>query len=240
MQKEIKQIVEMIFNNYQLTDRERDLVDHSLSFPLNFARIGKIIELSINNKMDKTTIICFLVYQLIKSVPDQIDICEKLEKDERVLLSDFQSISNINQLTTSEEVEDIKKLFLVMGKDLRVVMLKLFGVYYDISVLNLPLTQEQKGFVNQVKEIHVPLSERLGLDYLKQLMNDNVVRLEHPEEYHRLKIAIESKQEENAKQLELTKSKIENLLKELNIKGEIHSRIKKVSSIFNTRQEYTN
>jgi len=156
-----------------------------------------------------------------------------LTKDEKVLLADFQSISNINQLTTSEEVEDIKKMFLVMGKDLRVVMLKLFGVFYDISVLTLPLSQEQMGFVKQVKEIHVPLSERLGLDNLKQLMNDNVVRLEHPDEYNRLKIAIESKQEENAKQLELTKRKIENLLKELNIKGEIHSRIKKVSSIFN-------
>ena len=232
--EEIRQIIELISKNYKLTERENKLIEYALSYPLNYPRVAKIVEMSIRNKLDKMTVLCFVIYQLIKNHPDQEEkVWENLSKEEKTMVADFKSIQNINQLTASEEVEDIKKLFLVMGKDLRVVMLKLFGVYYDISILNNPLSEEQKRFVMQVKEIHVPLSERLGLDNLKQAMNDNVVRLEYPEEYQRLKIAIESKQEENSKQLEITKSKIEALLKELNIKGEIQSRIKRVSSIFN-------
>ncbi|MBQ8908967.1 MAG: bifunctional (p)ppGpp synthetase/guanosine-3',5'-bis(diphosphate) 3'-pyrophosphohydrolase [Clostridia bacterium] len=234
MEEIANRINKMIAENYQLTEREEKLAQYALSFSLNFPRIEKMIERSIDIKLDKTTIVCFLVYQLIKMNPEQEEkVVAKLNKEEQVLVTDFKSIKNINELTTSEEVEDIKKLFLVMGKDLRVVILKLFGVYYDVSILNNPLTEEEKGFVKQVKEIHMPLSERLGLDNLKQAMNDNVVRLEHPEEFERLTLAIESKREENIKQLEITKAKIENVLKELNIKGEIQSRIKRVSSIFN-------
>lgn len=234
MQEKANEIFSLIASSYQLEEKEEKILLQALSYPLDFSRIGKMIELSINSKLDKNTIIAFVVYQLAKFHSEEADkLIALLSQDAKDMVVDFKSIRNINSLTASEDVEDIKRLFLVMGKDIRVVMLKLFGVYYDISILNLPLTEEQKNFVQQVKEIHVPLSERLGLDSLKQAMNDNVVRLEYPEEYERLKQAIESKQKEHSQQLAITKKKIEGLLKDLNIKGEIHSRVKRISSIFN-------
>ena len=77
------------------------------------------------------------------------------------------------------------------------------------------------------------VAERLGLDKLKQNLYDNVIRLEHPDEYRRLKMTIESHREENEKQLAITKERIQKILDDLKINGEIVCRIKHISSIFN-------
>ncbi len=234
MENTEKQIISLINEAYSLTDKEKEVVQEIVKYDINLDRVFSIAQLIVSGKLDKASMLSFLAYQLYKVEPE---IAEKLYQDftieEKEMIKYFQTIKDINSLTSSVEADDIKRIFLVMGNDLRVVIIKLFGIYYDISVLNNPLSDSQKNFVKQVRDIHVPLSERLGLDKLKQLLFDNVIRLEYPDEYIRLKLAVESQEEENRKQLELTRTKLENLLKELNINGEILCRIKHISSIFN-------
>ena len=229
-----EELQEKIKNNFTLNNQENEIVKNVLSHDLNFDRINVITKLIIDTKLDKASLIAFLVYQLYKVYPEDGDeITKKLNKEEQAMVEDYKTIKDINQLTLSEEIEDIRRMFLVMSNDMRVVIIKLGGIYYDISKLNLPLDDNQWRFVNQVKDIHVPLAERLGLDKLKQNLYDNVIRLEHPDEYNRLKITIESKREENEKQLEITKAKLQGILDSLKINGEIVCRIKHISSIFN-------
>lgn len=234
MAETVDLIKKQILNNFKLTDDEKSFIDEMLAIDINYQRVNKIIELIVKNKLDKSSLLAFINYQLFKVEPILADkISEHFSEEEREMIEDFKTIRDISQLTQSEEIEDIKRMFLVMSKDLRIVMIKLFGIYYDISILENPLNQSQTNFVKQVKEIHIPLSERLGLDKLKQGLYDNVIRLEYPEEYERLKKTIENEQEENQKQLEITKIKIQEILEELKIKGTIESRIKHISSIFN-------
>lgn len=234
MVKTLKEIKEILSSNYSFSKEETDSVNKFLEFDINLPRVKVILELIVSNKLDKSSVLAFLNYQLFKVSPDLADqLALTLNDEARAMIDDFKTIKDINQLTQSEEVEDIRRMFIVMSNDLRVVIIKLFGVYYDISVISGPVSDEDSLFVKQVKEIHIPLAERLGLDNLKQLLYDNIVRIEHNEEYERLKKAIEVKQEENQKQLDLAKQKIENILVQLGIKGEIVSRIKHISSIFN-------
>jgi len=234
MEECIRQIKDILSTNFSFTEEENFEIDKMLSYDINLPRVKKIIELIVSSKLDKSSAKAFINYQLFKVQPEIADeIAKNFTEDERSIISNFKTIKDINQLTQSEEVEDIKRMFIVMSSDLRVVIMKLFGVYYDISIIQNPITEAQAYFVNQVKEIHVPLAERLGLDSLKQNLYDHVVRIEFPDEYERIKNAIESKQSENQQQLELTKSKIEKILQQINIDGEIISRIKHISSIFN-------
>ncbi len=229
-----RQIISLLKNNFNFDENELNIVEKILTFDLNYSRISVIVELIVKTKLDKSSVLSFLTYQLYKVLPDEADkISSKMSKEVQDMINNFKTIKDINRLTASDEIEDIKRIFLVMGKDLRVVIIKLFGIYYDISILNNPLNESQKLFVRQVRDIHVPLSERLGLDKLKQILYDNVIRLEYPDEYLRLKSAIESKEEENRKQLELTKDKLQEILNDLKINGTIMSRIKHISSIFN-------
>ena len=209
MENMAEQITSLLEKSYTFDENENGIIKEIFSGNMNFPRIKCIAELIINMKLDKTSMFAFLVYQYYKVEPQKAEILlERLTKEEQEIVYDFKMIKDLNQLTPSEEIEDIKRLFLVMGKDLRVVIIKLFGIFYDISILNNPLDDAQKSFIKQVRDIHVPLSERLGLDKLKQMLYDNVIRLEYPEEYNRLKIAVESKEEENSKQLMITKAKL--------------------------------
>ena len=229
-----KGIKQKIYNNFVLNDDETSFVEQMLSENVNSKRIDAILNNILFYKLDKNSLLAFLNYQLFKINPDKAEkLCKTLDSETQDMVKDFKTVKDINSLTISDEVDDIRRMFLVMSKDMRVVMIKLFGIGYDISVIEPPLNDSQKLFVNQVKEIHVPLSERLGLDKLKQNLYDNVVRIEYPEDYYALKRQIESKKQENEEQLELSRKKIQALLDELNIKGEIVSRIKHISSIFN-------
>lgn len=231
---DLTEIKRLLSDNFSFTNEENSLIEKMLEFDVNMPRVKTILSLIVQNKLDKSSILSFLNYQLFKIQPEIADnIAQAFSEEVRAMVEDFKTIKDINQLTQSEEVEDIRRMFIVMSNDLRVVLIKLFGVYHDISILENPIESNQTAFIRQVKEIHVPLAERLGLDRLKQKLYDHVIRLEYPEEYYRLKNAIETKQEENQRQLDLTKTKIENILKELGIKGEIVSRIKQISSIFN-------
>lgn len=230
----ISLLKEKISKNFKLNERDNEIIDELLRHDLNYDRINVITKLIIDTRLDKSSLIAFLCYQLYKVYKQDGEALEaKLNEEERAMVEDYKTIKDINQLTLSEEIEDIRRMFLVMSNDMRVVIIKLCGIYYDISKLNLPLDENEWHFVKQVEDIHVPLAERLGLDKLKQNLYDNVIRLEHPSEYNRLKNTIESKRYENEEQLKITKQKIQSILDDLKINGEIVCRIKHVSSIFN-------
>ena len=233
-EKNIEKIKDIVFNQYEFSNDEKLTMEKMLQYELNYDRIYVILKAIKDYNLDKNSVLAFLNYQLFKQYPLVADeLSQSFNQDVKEMIEDFKTIKDINQLTISEEIEDIRRMFIVMSKDMRVVMIKLMGIYYDISVLDNPLNEEQKRFVKQVKDIHIPLSERLGLDKLKQNLYDNVVRLEFPNEYNDLKNTIESKKAENEEQLAITKAKIQEILDDLHINGKIESRIKHISSIFN-------
>ena len=230
----MEKIKDNIFSHVKLNINDKKLVNEMICEEMNLERVDVITDMIISMKLDKDSVIAFLAYQLYKVDENKAnEIEKKLNQDRIEMLEAYKIIKDISQLTLSEEIEDIKRMFIAMSKDMRVVYIKLAGIFYDISVLKLPLSERKKSFVKQVEEIHVPLAERLGFDRLKQDLADNVIRLLHPEEYKRLEETVASKYEENEKQLALTKSKIQKILDDLNIKGEIVTRQKHISSIYN-------
>ncbi len=229
------QIKNVVTTAFELSQTELEIIDEILKCSsLNLDRIKYITENCITFHLDKKSIMAFLDYQYYKVEPDKAnELAKKMSTEEKEIIDEFITIKDINNLTPSENIEDIRRMFIVMSRDTRVVIMKLFGICYDVSMLKLPLNDTESYFLKLVKEIHVPLSERLGLDKLKLAMNDNVVRLEHPTEYTKLVEEIKNKQEENEKQLKLSKERIQEILDDLKINGHIESRIKHVSSIFN-------
>lgn len=230
--EKVAKLKEKVLAFYEFSAEEKLILEQLICKELNLDRCEYIIDEMIKIKLGKSSILAFLDYQLFKAKPEKADeIAKKLTIDEQELVASFKTIKDIKALTKSEEIDDIKKMFLALSKDVRIVMIKLAGIAYDIAQVTLPLSEEDESFVKLVREIHIPLAERLGIDRLKLAMDDNVIRLEHPEEYNRVQKLIESKTEENTEQLLLTKKRLEQILDDLHIKGEITYRQKHISSI---------
>ena len=123
-------------------------------------------------------------------------------------------------------------MFLGLGNDIRVVIIKLAGILYDVKHLSLPLNDADKDFVANVKQVFAPLAERLGLSSMKSYMEDYCFKLQEPVMYHALLDELNRQQQSNEKQIEITKVRLQGILDDLGVQGEIQSRQKHVSSIF--------
>ena len=229
----INKILDKITSSIEISEKDLALIKDILCEEMNLPRCYSILDFIFEMRLDKNSAVAFLLYQLYKVKPERAEkLKEEINSEENSMYETYKQIRDISDLTLSEDVEDIKNMFLALSKDIRVVVIKLAGILYDIKHINPPLSESQKKFITQVRDIHVPLSERLGFDKLKLALDDNVIRLEDPIGYKTLADNLEEKKEENEKQLELTKSRIQDILVDLGIKGEIQYRVKHISSIY--------
>ena len=222
-----------ILSSYKLQEKDKILILKLLNDKIDFDRIDEILDFMTELKLDKSSLIGFLAYQFYKVDQERAEsLLKELTKDELKIFEGFKSLKEMRYLTRTEEVDDIRRLFLGLGKDLRVVIIKLAGILYDVKHLKEPLSEKDKDFVSNVKEIFAPLAERLGLSTMKSIMEDYCFKYQDPKMYNMLVNSIELKKDENDMQIEITKFRLQKILDELGIKGEIQARQKHVSSIF--------
>lgn len=226
-------LIKKIFNNYKLQEKEKLLLVKIVNDELNLERCDEILDFMIKFKLDKSSLVGFLAYQLFKANPEKADKLSKdFTKDELSVYNGFKNLKDIRYMSKTEEAEDIRRMFLGLGNDIRVVVIKLAGILYDVKHLSLPLSEADKDFVANVKDVFAPLAERLGLSSMKSYMEDYCLRLQEPLMYNALISELEKQKDSNEKQIEITKVRLQIILNDLGIEGEIQSRQKHVSSIF--------
>ena len=116
-QETIKEIKDKIYLNYSLDDRDKTIVEKSLESGINFDRIKTILDLIIQIRLDKSSVLGFLAYQHYKVFPDKNEeIYNLLNDEERQMFADYKTIRDISSLTLSEEIDDIRKMFIIMGQ----------------------------------------------------------------------------------------------------------------------------
>lgn len=231
MKEELKKY---IYNNLQkLTEKDREFISSLICDEMNLDRCKFICEKIFALSLDKNAVVSFLAYQKYKVFNDkEEEITTKLNADQLKMFDAFKKIKDVSNLPRKEEADDIRKMFLALSNDLRVVIIKLAGIMYDVKNLKEMKTEQDLDFVNNVKEVFAPLAERLGLSSMKSYMEDYCFKLQNPEMYNMLEQNVLLNTEKNQKQIEITRTRLENILKELGIKGEIQARQKHISSIF--------
>lgn len=226
-------LIEKVLKNYKLQEKDKALIERLVDEEMDIPRCEEILDFIIELKLDKSSIIGFLGYQLFKVKPETADeLSKSFTKDELSIYNGFKNLKDIRYVSKTEEAEDIRKMFLGLGNDIRVVIIKLAGILYDVKHLSLPLNDADKDFVANVKQVFAPLAERLGLSSMKSYMEDYCFKLQEPVMYHALLDELNRQQQSNEKQIEITKVRLQGILDDLGVQGEIQSRQKHVSSIF--------
>jgi len=229
-----EKIKDYVFENYNnLTEKERIFISNFLCDEMNLPRCYFIIKNIKELSLDKNSVVSFIAYQYYKAkkVEDK-NFLMNLNTDQKKMYDAFKVIKDATMVSRTEEAEDIRKMFLAMSNDLRVVIIKLAGILYDIKSQKEIKNQAEKDFVNNVKEIFAPLAERLGLSNMKSEMEDHCFRLQNPDKYTLLEQNVLLNKDKNQMQIEITRKRLEDILKDLGIKGEIQARQKHISSIF--------
>ena len=225
----MEKIKKIIFDNYELNNEEKTLFnDILLSNNNNYEKIYSVILNLIKFRLDYDTILAFIAY-----IQDY-DISGKVNEDTMDVYESLKFNFLISSsMSKNEQADILRKMFIAMNKDIRVLVVKLYIMLYDISLYSLPLTKVQHQNLVNIREIYAPLAERIGLNSLKSNLEDYCLMFLNPKTYNNLAKSVMLQRDENQKQIELTTKRLQVILDELGLKNAtITSRQKHFSSIY--------
>ena len=136
----------------------------------------------------------------------------------------------------SAQAESFKKLLLTMSEDIRVILIKISDRLHNMRTLGSQLPGKQYKIAGETLYIYAPLAHRLGLNKVKEELEDLSFRYEHPEEYNKIQAQLEETREQLTTIFDQFTAPIRQKLDEEGIKYEIKARFKKPYSIWTKMQ----
>ncbi len=228
-----EEILKKIHSNFDLNEKEEKIVDEALVEEIDLPRLETVIDTMIQYHIQDEVLVAYVVFQHFKVDEKGAEkLKEKLTKSQQKLYEIFKILKSVKDLTKSGEAEDIRRMFVAICQDMRVVIIKFATILYDLKKIKNPMSQSDREFVQMVNDIFAPLAERLGLSMFKNEFEDTCFELLEPEAFEKLKNNVLMKTEDNEKQFKITGEKLKQILRELGIKGEIMARQKHFSSVY--------
>ncbi len=214
--------------NEKHKDQKRSSGEPYIIHPLNVAYILADIGL------DESTISAALLHDVVEDTDVTDEQLRKEFGDEIAdMVAGVTKLSNIQFASVEEQqAEDYRKMFLAMGKDIRVILIKLADRLHNMRTLKYLRRDRQIANAKETMELYAPLANRLGLYSLKWELEDLSFKYLEPEEYHELVEGINKKREERLKFIEKIMDDIRAELKKQKIDAEVTGRAKHLYSIY--------
>ena len=131
-----------------------------------------------------------------------------------------------------KQAENFRKMILAMGKDVRVILIKLADRVHNMRTLDHMPPEKQILTAQETLDIYAPLSHRLGIAWIKTELEDLSLKYLHPEIYYQLKRNVAKKKTDREKYIEEVISIISKKLEAEGIEAEVSGRPKHFFSIY--------
>ena len=186
--------------------------------------------------------------ELIKAVVNNLKVSTMREEETNVgrvemYLSSFYNdipwsdeVTKLDRITFAskeeEQAENLRKMFLAIANDVRVVVIKLADRLHNMRTLGYCSKEKRVRKARETMDVYAPLADRFGMGAIKVELEDLSFSYLMPEECRRLQSLIEPKQEERMGLLKKAMHKLEIALKDAGIKAEVSGRRKHIYSIY--------
>jgi len=185
-------------------------------------------------EMDEETIIAALLHDTVEDTDVSLaDVEKTFGKEVAALVDGVTKLAVINYETKQErQVENLRKMFLAMSSDIRVILIKLADRLHNIRTLGAMTTDKQKEKAEETIDIFAPIAHRLGIFRIKWELEDLSLKYLDPEGYKELVKKVDKKRTERESIINDYIAQIGNALTELGLKFEIYGRPKNFYSIY--------
>ena len=185
--------------------------------------------------LDATTIAAGLLHDCVEDVEGcTLDSVRQMFGEEVALLVD--GVTKLSQLDFANreeaQAETLRKMFLAMAKDIRVVLIKLADRLHNMRTLKWQRPERQVPIARETLDIYAPLAHRLGVYTVKWELEDLSLRYLDPEGYYELVRLVGMKREEREQLIAQVTQELKGRLSEAGIKCEIDGRPKHFYSIY--------
>ncbi|HPZ44138.1 MAG TPA: bifunctional (p)ppGpp synthetase/guanosine-3',5'-bis(diphosphate) 3'-pyrophosphohydrolase [Bacillota bacterium] len=195
--------------------------------PLEVAKILAQLEL------DPETIMAGLLHDVVEDTGITLeDIQVKFGKEVALLVDGVTKLSRFEFKSKEEQqAENLRKMFLAMAKDIRVILIKLADRLHNLRTLKYHPVPKQQEIAQETLEIFAPLAHRLGIYRIKWELEDLSFRFKEPDRYFELVKKIAETRKKREEKINYVISILQDKLKTMGISAVIEGRPKHLYSI---------
>ena len=184
--------------------------------------------------LDEATISAALLHDVVEDTTYTIEEMQEHFSDEVAMLIDgVTKLGRIEYKSKEEQqLENYRKLFLAMAKDVRVILIKLADRLHNMRTLKYMREDKQKRIATETLEIYAPLANRLGISSIKCELEDLCLRYLEPDSYYDLVENVKQKRQERQAFIDDAMEQLRERLVNAGVKAEIRGRAKHFYSIY--------
>ncbi len=233
--------ITMIQNAYQIANKAhtgqlRKSGEPYITHPLQVAIILADLE------MDKETIAAGLLHDVVEDTfVTEEELVEKFGTDVAQLVDGVTKLENIpltngndseSDVRLEMQAENLRKMFLAMAKDIRVIIIKLADRLHNMRTLKYQKPQSQQRIAKETLEVYAPIAQRLGISKIKVELDDLALKYLEPDAYYDLVDKIDARRSEREDYIASVVREVEEHIKNAGIKAETNGRVKHFFSIY--------
>lgn len=186
-------------------------------------------------ELDKEAIVAGLLHDVVEdTVMTGEQVTEEFSEEIALLVDGVTKLGQLSYSLDKVEVqaENLRKMFLAMAKDIRVILIKLADRLHNMRTLKYMTPEKQKEIARETMDIYAPIAQRLGISRIKTELDDLSLKYLEPEVYYDLVEKVSLRKEEREKFVQDIVEDVKNNIDSAGIPAKIDGRIKHFFSIY--------
>lgn len=192
-------------------------------------------------EMDKETIAVGLLHDVVEdTILTSKEIEEQFGPDVALLVDGVTKLQHLHLQGEGEkapdrlemQAENLRKMFLAMAKDIRVIIIKLADRLHNMRTLKYQKPESQQRIARETIEIYAPIAQRLGISKIKVELDDLSLKYLEPEAYYDLVDKIAVRKSVREKYIQNIVDEVSEHIRNAGIKAQIDGRVKHFFSIY--------
>ena len=192
-------------------------------------------------EMDKETIVAGLLHDVVEdTIMTDEEIRKEFGDDVALLVDGVTKLQNLQMNDTGDksqdklemQAENLRKMFLAMAKDIRVILIKLADRLHNMRTLKHMPPEKQQRIARETLDIYCPIAQRLGISKIKVELDDLSLKYLEPEVYYDLVDKIAVRKDVREAYIQSIVDEVGEHIQNAGIKAQIDGRIKHFFSIY--------
>ena len=193
-------------------------------------------------EMDKETIAAGILHDVVEDTTltkEQVE--ERFGKDVALLVDGVTKLKKLKlsgdysdrtQTQQDMQARNLRKMFLAMAKDIRVILIKLADRLHNMRTLQFMPPEKQQRISQETLDIYSPIADRLGISKIKVELDDLSLKYLYPDIYYDLAAKVEQRKSERERYVQEIAIEVRHHIHEAGIEGVVDGRVKHLFSIY--------
>lgn len=186
-------------------------------------------------ELDKETIVAGILHDVVEdTIMTNEEIREEFNAEVELLVDGVTKLGRLaySQDKVDEQAENLRKMFLAMAKDIRVILIKLADRLHNMRTLQYMKPEKQREKARETMDIYAPLAQRLGISKVKIELDDLSLKYLQPDVYYSLVEQISDKKSSREQFIQQIVAEVKSHIDNAGIKAQIAGRVKHFFSIY--------